>query len=281
MPTRVTITGTGSPPVVPHRAGAGVLVEYGDTVLQFDAGRATALRIAEAGSHPSRLSALCLTHHPSDHTTVVVDAIFSPWLNPPASVNLTCVAPNGPCIRFLNRMLEPYDDDLAVRVHHSGRAYPAPVITGFDATTAPTVVWERDDVRVLSRTVHHHPVDPAVAYRVETPDGAVVISGDTRVCDEVEDFARGCDVLVHEVFRVDAFVERSNDPTARTIGDYHSDAVALGAMAKRADPGVLMLTHLVPAPRNLDEKRQFEAEIRQGGYEGHLIVCDDLDAMEF
>ena len=281
MTTTVTITGTGSPPVVPGRAGAGVLVEYEGMALQFDAGRATALRIAEAGSHPARLDGLFLTHHHSDHLTGVVDVVFCAWLNRPNSENLTCIAPNGPCIRFLERMLEPYEDDLAVRVHHSGRAYPAPVIVGFDARAEPSVVWQQGDVRVLARTVHHHPVDPAVAYRVETPDGVAVVSGDTRVCDEVEDFARGCDVLVHEVFRVEAFVERSQDPTARTIGDYHSDTVALGAMAKRADPGVLMLTHLVPAPRTDEEKLKFEEEVRQGGYDGSLMVCDDLDAVEF
>lgn len=281
MTTRVTVTGTGSPPVIAGRAGAGVLVESGDVALQFDAGRATALRIAEAGSHPSLLDAVFLTHHHSDHITGLVDVVFAAWLNRPNSVNLTCVAPNGHSYRFLERMLEPYDEDLAVRVMHSGREYPAPRLVGFDATTHPEEVWRAEGVSVLARTVHHHPVDPAVAYKVVTPDGSVVISGDTRICDEVEDFAMGCDVLVHEAFRVDAFVERTQDPTARTIGDYHSDTVGLGAMAKRAEPGLLMVTHLVPAPRDEADRAEFEQEIRVGGYEGDLVICDDLAMTEF
>jgi mRNA degradation ribonuclease J1/J2 len=40
-------------------------------------------------------------------------------------------------------------------------------------------------VEVESVAVHHEPVPDAVAYRVTTPDGSVVISGDTRVCQEV------------------------------------------------------------------------------------------------
>lgn len=281
MTTRVTITGTGSPPVNPGRAGAGVLVEWGDVALQFDAGRATALRIVEAGSHPARLDAVFVTHHHSDHIVGLVDLLYAAWVNRPESVNLRFVAPTGPSTRFLERMLDPYDEDLAVRVEHSGRPYPEPEIIGFAATSAPQVVWSTEDVRVLARTVHHQPVDPAVAYRVETPDGSVVISGDTRVCDEVEAFARGCDVLVHEAFRVDEFVARSNDPTARTIGEYHSDTFPLGAMAERAKPGILLVTHMVPAPRNEAERQVFADEIRAGGYTGELVICDDLHTAEF
>ena len=58
-------------------------------------------------------------------------------------------------------------------------------------------------MRVLAVGVHHEPVPEAVAYRVETPDGVVVVSGDTRVCAEVEQLATGADVLVHEACRTD------------------------------------------------------------------------------
>lgn len=33
--------------------------------------------------------------------------------------------------------------------------------------------------------VHHEPVHEAVAHRITTPAGVMVVSGDTRVCDEV------------------------------------------------------------------------------------------------
>lgn len=281
MTTTVTITGTGTPPVEAGRAGAGVLVRCDGLALQFDAGRATALRLAEAGCIPAYLDMVFLTHHHSDHLSGVVDLVMSAWVNRPDSKNLSFVAPDGPCIRFLERMLEPYDEDLAVRVLHSGRAYPNPSISAFDPGFDPVVVWSSRGVRVLARTVHHHPVDPAVAYRVETPDGSVAISGDTRVCDEVENFARGCDVLVHEAIRVDDFVARTGDPTGRVIGDYHADTVALGAMAKRAEPALLALTHLVPPPRSDADRQAFTDDIRRGGYEGELRVCDDLDTFTF
>ncbi len=278
MTTTVTITGTSAPPLSPGRAGAGVLVTHGDVALQFDAGRATALRLVEAGSHPAQLDAVFLTHHHSDHLLGVVDLVFSAWLHRPTSVDLTFVAPQGPLERFLDRMLDAYDDDIEVRRAHTGRDRPSPDIRPF-AAGEPTVVWEGPDVQVSARTVQHQPVDPAVAYKVETPDGSIVISGDTIVCDEIEQFARGCDVLVHEVFDVDGFVERTGDPSARRIGDYHADAVGLGAMVERAAPGRLLLTHLVPPPRDQADKDRFAAAVRAGGYTGPLLVCDDLDSV--
>ena len=45
------------------------------------------------------------------------------------------------------------------------------------------------------------PVDPAVAYRLDGPDGAVVVSCDTRACDQIARLAESAEVRVHEVFR--------------------------------------------------------------------------------
>ncbi|WP_420309180.1 MBL fold metallo-hydrolase [Streptomyces sp. YS-B37] len=68
MSTIATLTGTGVPYPDAGRAGAGVLVRHGRTCLQFDAGRATVLRLAEAKVGPAALSAVFLTHHHSDHS---------------------------------------------------------------------------------------------------------------------------------------------------------------------------------------------------------------------
>src|SRR6478736_3253860 len=65
--TEEILTGTGVPHPRPGRAGAGVLVRCDGVALQFDAGRATVLRLVEAGISPSDLSALFVTHVHSDH----------------------------------------------------------------------------------------------------------------------------------------------------------------------------------------------------------------------
>ena len=38
----------------------------------------------------------------------------------------------------------------------------------------------------------------------------------------------------------------------------------------------LLLTHLIPAPAGPAEAQPFIDEVREGGYEGEVLVCDDL-----
>jgi hypothetical protein len=40
-------------------------------------------------------------------------------------------------------------------------------------------------------------VKPAFGYRVDSADHSVVISGDTKFCQNLADFARGADCLIH------------------------------------------------------------------------------------
>ena len=288
MATVVTVTGTGVPHLEPGRAGPGVLVECGDVRLQFDAGRATALRLCEAGVQMSELCALFVTHHHSDHLTGLADLLFARWLENHGSFEpLPVIAPAGPSIDFLEKIMVPWETDIAIRMEHVGRTdHPDPAIVAFDPAAAvdgPTEVW-RDDaagVRVLARCVHHEPVTPAVAYRIETPTGVVVISGDTRVCDEVADLAADADVLVHEAFRTDVLRGFFGiAPHLETIAAYHADTVELGEMAERISVPRVVLTHLIPAPDGAGSTKEgFVDDLRAGGYGGEVIVADDLTSV--
>jgi ribonuclease Z len=264
-----------------------VLVRHGEVALQFDAGRATALRLCEAGLRMQDLTALFVTHHHSDHLTGLTDLLFARWLEGHGRfVPLPVVAPVGPSTKFLERMMDPWVDDLQVRREHVGRTdRPDPEVRGFDVVDGPVVVWSSacGAVRVTARAVHHEPVTPAVAYRVDTPDGAVVISGDTIVCDEVAELAAGADVLVHEAFRRDAlrpfFAAR---PHLEHLAAYHADTVELGALAERIGVPCLVLTHLIPAPApGFVTEADFADDVRRGGFTGEVVVASDLTTVTF
>lgn len=281
MTTTVTITGTGTPLATHDRAGAGVLIRHGDTHLQFDAGRATVPRVLAAGSSPAELTALFLTHYHSDHLVGLQDLVLSHWSMDvyDEAGRLPIYAPNGSTIQFCERMLDVWQDDLAVRALHNKRE-PKPKIdvVGFDTPAAPTEVWSKGDVRVIAGPVRHEPIVGAVGYRIETPDGVIAISGDTVVCDEVAALADGADVVVYEAMRMDMIAKRP--PDKQYIMHYHADTRLIGEqMAKLAVP-TLLLTHLIPAPFTDDEKQVFADEVREGGYEGNVVVCDDLVTVE-
>ena len=178
-------------------------------------------------------------------------------------------------------MLEPFDDDIAVRRDHVGADEVEMDLRTFDVGATRQLVWTTDDdaVRVWAVGVHHEPVAEAVAYRVETPDGVVVISGDTRVCHEVEDLSRGADLLVHEACRTTAMADLIAGTPFETIFSYHADTVELGAMAARSGVPHVVLTHLIPPPEEPAAADAFAADLRDGGYEGRITVGEDLTAV--
>lgn len=186
------------------------------------------------------------------------------------------VAPEGLAARFVRRMLDPYDDDLALRVQHVGAAPIEVDLRPFDVPTSPRALWTSDDgeVRVLAVAVHHEPVPEAVAYRIETTDAVVVVSGDTRVCAEVEQL--GADVLEHEACRTSAMAPLIAGTVYETIFSYHADTIELGAMAARAGVPHVVLTHLIPPPESSRDADSFAKDLRDGGYPGRVTVGEDL-----
>jgi ribonuclease Z len=278
--THVVLTGTGVPHAAPGRAGAGVMVRHDDTVLQFDAGRGTVLRVIEAGVQPTDITAVFVTHYHSDHVMDLPDVVITHWVQQQMkkTLPLQIVAPAGPATRFVSRMMDAFDDDIHVRREHTGAPDPRFDAISFDAPLTPTEVWRsaNGDVKVEAVAVHHEPVEAAVAYRVTTPCGVVVISGDTRACDEVFSMAQGCDVLVHETCRKRSMGQNIKGTVFENIFDYHADSVTVGELAQKYNVKHLVLTHLIPQPRTEEDERKFEADTRAGGYAGQVTVGKDL-----
>ena len=280
MTTDIIITGTGFPVPDPKRAGPGVLVCHGDLNMQFDAGRSTVRRIVEAGVLTQEVDAFFATHHHSDHLVGLPDLVMTRWnmgrrgdLDP-----LDVIVPAGPSERFVNSMLDVWQDDLDVRQLHLGQdAGPQMNVMPFDYPEQVSPVWERDGVIVSAGQVRHEPVYPAVGYRVETPDGVVAITGDTLVCDEVALLAAGADVLIYEAMLF-TLVE-TWDAEFHPIMNYHADSRLIGAQAESCGVKTLVLTHTIPAPNTDELKQTYADHIRDGGFTGELLVADDLDAV--
>ncbi|WP_211260417.1 MBL fold metallo-hydrolase [Amycolatopsis jejuensis] len=146
----------------------------------------------------------------------------------------------------------------------------------------PIRVWQDGEVTVTATLVDHHPAAPAFAYRFDTPDGSVVISGDTGVSPNLIDLARNADYLVHEVIDprfVDELVTRLPPDRAGPMREHllaaHTTIDQVGAhVAEPAAVRTLVLNHLVPA--TTPEHRWRDA---QRGFSGRLIVGSDLQVL--
>ena len=143
----------------------------------------------------------------------------------------------------------------------------------------PLPVWKDGDVTVTATLVDHRPTAPAFAYRFDTPDGSIVISGDTSVSQNLIDLAHGCDYLVHEVIDpdfVDQLVRALPPEQAAAVKEHlivsHTTIQQVGRdVAQPARAKNLVLSHLVPGNNPIAKWKQ-----AQKGYRGRLIVGEDL-----
>ncbi|WP_370615634.1 MBL fold metallo-hydrolase [Mumia sp. Pv 4-285] len=144
---------------------------------------------------------------------------------------------------------------------------------------APIPVWEDGDVRITATLVDHHPTAPAFAYRFDTPDGSVVVSGDTTVSENLIDLAQDCDYLVHEVIDP-VFVDDLTAALPADVGPAvrehllgaHTTIEQVGRdVAEPAGAKNLVLSHMVPGANPMSRWRK-----AQRGYSGRLVVGEDL-----
>ncbi|HVL99778.1 MAG TPA: MBL fold metallo-hydrolase [Egibacteraceae bacterium] len=145
---------------------------------------------------------------------------------------------------------------------------------------APVLVAEDDRVRVTAVLVEHAPVFPAFAYRFDTADGSVVVSGDTAPCGNLVALARGADVLVHEVFADDIWAQRPEEVSWEAsqrehhLFTAHTALSQVGKVASEAEVGRLVLTHFVPGDDVLPDEHWLRG--LRGTFDGEVTVGSDL-----
>ena len=137
-----------------------------------------------------------------------------------------------------------------------------------------------ENLTVRCALVHHPPVVPSFAYRFDSHDRSIVISGDTSRSDALIRLAQGADVLVHEalyVGAVDRLVARVANSTRlkKSILSHHTSVEDAGRVAETAGVKTLVLSHFVPAddPGITD---QMWIDAARSTYKGHIIVGKDL-----
>jgi ribonuclease BN (tRNA processing enzyme) len=135
-------------------------------------------------------------------------------------------------------------------------------------------------MRSNRRRHDHPPVTPALAYRFDARDRAIVISGDTRRSDALTRLAEGADVLVHEALYVPA-VDRlaARVPNAarlkESILSHHTPVEDAGRVAQAAGVKTLVLSHFVP-PDDPGVTDQMWIDAARTTFRGRIIVGKDL-----
>ena len=277
--TRLILLGTkgGPRPTPQYRGQPAQVVLVDDVPYVVDCGSGVADKLVLAGVPLPSLRHVFITHHHSDHVLDYGNLLLLAWATglqspvdswgPPPLVGMTRL------VFALNEV------DIETRIADEGRPDPRAFVAAHEFT-GPGPVMADERVRVTACLVPHGIIKPAFAYRFDTAERSIVISGDTAYSAALIELARGADVLVHEAIYLPA-VERllSRNPNATRLREHlvagHTTPEDAGRVAAAAGVGHLVLSHLAPGddPGVTDEI--WLAEARRT-YDGKITVAQDL-----
>jgi ribonuclease Z len=267
----ITIIGTGSGiGLFEHshhdQAGPSVLIEVDGDTLLFDVGRSALQNVFKSKHNPAEIDHLFLTHLHSDHTVGLPDLVISPWVAYKRH-EWRVYGPEGTG-RMLDALFGPgggFDDDIVARCRDLKLERPR-----FDVTeiTQPGTVCEGEgwEVTASFSPKHIQPHLTSIAFRVNSPGGSVVYTGDTGPHEDVVEFAKGCSVLIHDC----AIRDRTGIYAERLV---HTDPESLGWVAERSGAKTIIAFHFKDrTPEEIELMRE-KVEER---YSGRFIVAEDL-----
>ena len=276
--TRLILLGTGGGPR-PRKvssASAQVIVRN-NTAYVIDCGNGVARQLVFANVPLTNLRHIFITHHHSDHNADYGNLIWLAWESG-LSTRVDSWGPS-PLEKMTRLFFEMNAYDIETRITNEGRVPIAPLVHIHEIDESGPVMQD-ENVRVTATLVDHPPVVPAFAYRFDAPDRSIVISGDTRPCDNLVKLAHGADVLVHSalyvpaVDRLVARVPNAKDLKASILA-HQTSAEDAGRIAQIAGVKTLVLSHLVPAD-DAGVTDQMWIDAARVHFRGTIIVGKDL-----
>jgi ribonuclease Z len=256
---RVTLLGTGTPFPNAERFGSAILVEAASKKLLFDCGRGVVIRLTQAGVNPTDLDGLFLTHLHSDHVVGIPDLWLSGWFLG-RSKPLPIWGPPG-TRSMAEHLVQAFGFDIRIR-----QATPDPLPAKGVEIDAKEIeqgeIYNDGLTRVSAFLVDHGTVKPAFGYRIDSVGHSVVISGDTKFCQNLVDFAKGADCLIHAAWS--ASWKNPAPPSMRSIASAE-DAGRVFAIVK---PKLAVIYHYKTEEGLSDAVRK--------EYNGPFVIAKDL-----
>lgn len=224
-----------------------------------------------------------LTHFHSDHTSGVPDLWLTGWIqryygnrqNP-----FRIIGPTG-TISFMQNLERAYGDDIRIRLADEKNPIEGVKIAPSEYTQ-DGVVYETNGVKVTAFEVNHGDlIKPAYGYRIDYDGRSVIISGDTRYSENLEKYAQGATLVIHEVAIANQeYYDKT--PVIKYIMGHHITPEEAGSLFARLQPKLAAYTHLVflgspayPAPKIEDIERKTREK-----YSGPLALGTDLMAFD-
>jgi ribonuclease Z len=258
----LALCGAGGPLPAPRASGPCVAVVAGKQLYVVDAGTDGVRNLGRMGYQAGNIRGVFLTHFHSDHIDGLGEMGTIRWAGGDNTAPLPVYGPGG-VEQVVDGFNTAYAQDFTYRhAHHGDTVAP---LSGAGLKAMPfdkpamgelALVLERDGLKVEALAVDHTPVEPAVGYRFSYKGRSLLITGDTVKLANIEQFAKGVDLLVHEALApnlvnlMNAVAKRNGniilEKITHDILDYHASPVEAAETARDAGVGHLLYYHIVP-----------------------------------
>jgi ribonuclease BN (tRNA processing enzyme) len=293
--TFVTLGTQGGPITSPHRGQPSNLLTVNGVHTLVDVGDGTAERLSRLQLPTARIENILISHLHFDHTAGLLGMLGLRYqTNSPKPLQVYGPPGTDELVSGLIARMRPsmdagygvpgqrgYTPEELVEVH---------VVKGGDR-------FQIGETKVTVAQNTHYSFEPksaeaekyqSLSFRIETPDKTIAFTGDTGPSTEVEEVAKGADLLVGKMIDVQFTIEQIKKidphlPEVRATGmkihlaAHHLTPGDLGQMAANAGVKELVVTHLVPGAAMTEEHFRSYAEEIGRKFSGKVTFASDMD----
>ena len=258
----IALCGAGGPLPSASASGPCVAIVAGNQTFIVDSGTDGVRNLLRMQYQVGDIQAVFLTHFHSDHIDGLGELATLRWAGGANIKPLPVYGPPG-VEKVVAGFNKAYSFDFQYRQDHHGDTVAPLSGAGMKAISFEqpssgqlVKVYQANGLTVEALLVDHHPVDHAVGYLFSYKERRILISGDTAKSANLEKFAAGVDILVHDALAPN-LVKILND-AGRAIGnpileriaadipDYHASPLEAAEIARTANVGHLLYYHIVP-----------------------------------
>ncbi len=249
--------------------------------MLIDCGRGASLRLWQSHVPLGAITAVFLTHLHSDHIVGLPDLWLTGWLPPPFGHRTGAFRIWGPAgtKELMANLEKAFAADIQFRM---ADGIPPQGVAVLAQEITQGLVYEKNGMKVTAFEVDHATAKPAFGYRIDYGGHSVVLSGDTRLSENLIRFSNGADVLVHEVAWAKPELLNKSE-AARIIIGLHTTPEDAGTVFERVKPRLAVYSHIVLVttdPAFSEPTSTNVLNLTRKTYHGPLEMGEDLMTIE-
>lgn len=284
---KIYVLGAGTPTPTPARFGSSYVIDVDGELIMFDCGPAATHKLVKAGLWPTAVTHLFFTHHHFDHDVDLPCFLLCRWdqsIGQEAVLRVFGPPPTKTLTEGIIGVDGLFAHDWKARIGLAGSQQvfvnrggslprPAPVVDAMDVSPGFCYSSPHGWRVTAALAEHAQPYLDSLAWRLDTVDHSVVITGDTQPCATVEELARDADVMLCMCWDREERMRKRGEAVGQcgTIG--------AGKLAERAGVRQLVLVH---AGAGLEEAGEAGAAIEDVAtvFSGQSMLASELEIIE-